>query len=67
MSIRISLLAFLFLGVSSMTSAQTMTPLPFGEEDRFPDLYFPALEDGRAVSIDDFLGKKLILQVFASW
>ena len=30
MSIRISLLAFLFLGIFSMTSAQTMTPLPFG-------------------------------------
>ena len=33
----------------------------------FPDLVLPALEDGRPMSIADFRGEKVILQVFASW
>ncbi len=33
----------------------------------FPNIVFPALEDGRARSIADFRGHKLILHVFASW
>jgi len=50
-----------------MTSAQNITPLPFEEGDRFPDINLPALEDGRAVSIQDYQGTKLILHIFASW
>ena len=33
----------------------------------FPNLVLPALEGGRAMSIADFRGKKVILHVFASW
>ena len=33
----------------------------------FPDLTLPALEDGRPISIREFRGQKVILQVFASW
>jgi hypothetical protein len=33
----------------------------------FPDLFLPALEDGRPRSIQEFRGRKLALHVFASW
>ena len=33
----------------------------------FPNLVLPALDGGRAMSIADFRGKKVILHVFASW
>jgi hypothetical protein len=33
----------------------------------FPKVTLPAMEDGRPLSIRDFRGQKLILQVFASW
>ncbi len=67
MSIRALPLVLCLLGVPSMTSAQNITPLPFEEGDRFPDINLPALEDGRAVSIQDYQGTKLILHIFASW
>ena len=67
MSIRVSLLILFCLGIASMSSSQNMTPLPFEEGDRFPDINLPALVDGRAVSIRDFQGSKLILHIFASW
>lgn len=67
MTIRALPMVLCLLGVPGMTSAQNMTPLPFEEGDRFPDIDLPALEDGRAVSIQDFQGTKLILQIFASW
>ncbi len=33
----------------------------------FPDLVLPSLADGRPLSLADFRGRKVILQVFASW
>ena len=33
----------------------------------FPDIGFPSMEDGNGMSIADFRGQKVILQVFASW
>jgi len=33
----------------------------------FPELAFPALDDGQPWSIRDFRGQKVILHVFASW
>jgi hypothetical protein len=33
----------------------------------FPALQLPALEDGHPVSLSDFSGRKVILQIFASW
>ena len=33
----------------------------------FPDLTFRSMEDGSPMSIADFRGKKVVLQVFASW
>ena len=33
----------------------------------FPDLTFRSTEDGSPMSIADFRGKKVVLQIFASW
>ena len=33
----------------------------------FPDLVLPSMTDGRPMSLADFRGRKVILQVFASW
>ena len=61
----------LLLGV-----AFPLTPSTAGEASQgpalevgrpFPDLFLPSLETGRPVSLAEFRGKKLILQVFASW
>ncbi len=32
-----------------------------------PDLTFRSMEDGSPMSIADFRGKKVVLQIFASW
>jgi len=37
------------------------------EGEPFPEIAFPALEDGTAMSIRDFRGEKVVLHVFASW
>ncbi len=33
----------------------------------FPDLVFPSAANGKPMSIADFAGSKVVLQVFASW
>ena len=33
----------------------------------FPTLAFPSLESGQPVSLADFRGEKVVLQIFASW
>ena len=33
----------------------------------FPDIVLPRLADGKPGAISDFVGKKLILHIFASW
>ena len=33
----------------------------------FPDLTFRSMQDGSPMSMADFRGKKVVLQVFASW
>jgi peroxiredoxin len=39
----------------------------FTEGEPFPVLALPDLEHGRPTSLADFRGRKLVLQVFASW
>ena len=34
---------------------------------RFPDLVFPSIEDGRPTSLAQYGGKKVLLHIFASW
>jgi hypothetical protein len=33
----------------------------------FPPIVFPAIDDGRPLSLADFRGQKIILHIFASW
>ncbi len=40
---------------------------PFAVGDLFPDLAFPALEDGTPTRLSDFRGHKVMLHIFASW
>ena len=40
---------------------------PFAVGELFPDLAFPALEDGAPTRMSRFRGKKVMLHVFASW
>jgi len=44
-------------------------PLPHGlnRGDAFPTLALPSADDGHPVSIAEFRGKKLIVNIFASW
>ncbi len=44
-------------------------PLPrgFNAGEAFPTLALPSAADGRPVSVAEFRGKKLILNIFASW
>ena len=44
-------------------------PLPtgFNPGDAFPTLALPSAEDGHPVSAAAFRGKKLIVNIFASW
>jgi hypothetical protein len=44
-------------------------PLPhgFNAGEAFPTLALPSAADGRPVSVAEFRGKKLIVNIFASW
>lgn len=44
-----------------------LPPTGFEVGEPFPTLAFPSLEDGEAISMADFRGHKVILDVFASW
>ncbi len=50
-----------------LAAAATAAPPNLEVGRPFPDLVLPALQDGRPLSIADFRGRKVILQVFASW
>jgi len=39
----------------------------FEKKSSFPQYSFPALENGKPVSIHDYWGEKVVLHVFASW
>ena len=61
----VPVLGLAFAGGAEAQRAQI--PDAFAVRQQFPDLAFPALDDGRPTSIADFRGRKLILHVFASW
>jgi hypothetical protein len=44
-------------------------PLPkgFNPGEAFPTLALPSASDGRPVSVTEFRGRKLIVNIFASW
>ena len=47
--------------------AQRTDSAEFYEGQVFPTMILPSLDGGRASSVADFRGKKLILHIFASW
>ncbi|MPY89657.1 MAG: hypothetical protein GEU99_17265 [Luteitalea sp.] len=49
------------------TPPQGRPELPFTVGKPVPTLTLPDLVDGRPRSLAEFRGKKLILQIFASW
>jgi hypothetical protein len=44
-------------------------PLPYGLNvgEPFPTLALPSADDGHRVSLADFRGKKVVVNIFASW
>jgi len=70
-----SKLALLFLVPFLLASAPAparaagggLPPSGFKVGAPFPDIALPSLQDGRAVKLSSFRGRKLILQIFASW
>ena len=57
-----TLLAVLFALCSGAVHAEGIR-----EGQPFPNLAWPSMEDGRAVSIANFRGKKTVLHIWASW
>lgn len=55
--------------VAALLSASIAAADPprFEVGSRFPQIVLPSLTDGRPMSLADFRGHKVILQVFASW
>lgn len=43
------------------------TEIPFQVGQPFPGLELPSIEDGRATSVNEYRGRKLVLHVWASW
>jgi hypothetical protein len=61
---RTIILAALWAGTIPSTRAEDYSP-QIGE--RHPDFTLPNIEDGKPVSLSQFLGKKVLLIHFASW
>ncbi len=55
-------------GVTAAVLVAAASGGPKLEEGRpFPELVLPSMIDGRPMSVADYRGRKVILQVFASW
>lgn len=69
LAVGVAAVLFMLAGVNAVPSNRlVLQPAPrFKVGDAFPLMALPALEDGRARSVADFRGQKLILHVFASW
>ena len=55
------------VGVLHVVSETSAAPPRFEVGQPFPDITLPALDDGRPLTVSHFRGKKLVLQIFASW
>jgi hypothetical protein len=49
------------------TTGSRLDAIEIHQGQMFPTMVFPSLDGGRSGSVTDFRGKKLILQIFASW
>ena len=56
-------------GAGQAAQSRRPEPLPpgFNPGEAFPTIALPSAVDGRPISLADFRGKKLIVNVFASW
>ena len=57
----------LVLGLVGMGTFFTVSAEELKIGTTFPNVTLPSLQDGRPLSIADFRGEKLILQIWASW
>ncbi len=57
----------LVLGLVGMDTFFTVSAEELKIGTTFPNVTLPSLQDGRPLSIADFRGEKLILQIWASW
>ena len=59
------------LAISGLAAMACFTPTAASadlkEGQAFPPLVLPSLDEGKALSIADFRGRKIALHVFASW
>lgn len=49
------------------SQTQSVQGADFRAGEPFPDLVLPSASDGEPMSVRQFLGKKLVVQIFASW
>jgi hypothetical protein len=56
-----------FASIADVETQPTLPPLGFEIGKAFPPLAFPSLESGHPMSLADFRGEKVVLQIFASW
>jgi hypothetical protein len=54
-----------FVGAGAIGPPVHGVELRVGET--FPTISLPSLDDGRPMSVRDFRGKKLVLNIWASW
>lgn len=55
------------LGIAMLGMAPVAAVDPIRLNARHPDFTLPTIGDGKAVSLSDFRGKKVLLMQFASW
>ena len=59
--------SLLFLTLGSATAVASAAEVKIRPGEAFPALVLPALDDARPLALADFRGRKVILQIFASW
>jgi hypothetical protein len=73
--LRFTLMGLVTVGVTGTRSIRAaegatgsrLDAIEIHQGQMFPTMVFPSLDGGRSGSVTDFRGKKLILQIFASW
>ena len=64
---RFPLVSILIILLMAKVTSTKPESAGFEAGQAFPNLVLPSLEDGGHVSLAQFRGQKLILQIFASW
>lgn len=61
-----------FAGLLSALAALWVSTVPtpaadFREGTRFPEILLPRASDGEPASVNQYLGQKVLMHIFASW